>query len=93
MNGEAARLTVRDAYQHRSNRHYYRNPSAAVFENVRGTMPTNLTAALLRKESERCCAQADLSMLLVCLILCLINLCLILASPTIADAFALLGTL
>jgi hypothetical protein len=56
-------------------------------------MPTNLTAALLRKESERCCAQADLSMLLVCLILCLINLCLILASPTIADAFALLGTL
>jgi uncharacterized integral membrane protein len=54
-------------------------------------MPTDLLALAGQKNSEQSRAQADLSVLLVSLIICLINLYFIVSNQTLAEAIALLG--
>ena len=54
-------------------------------------MPTELRLALARKHSAQTQSQANVTILLVCLILCLVNCALALLDPAVARAVELLG--
>jgi len=54
-------------------------------------MPTDLAAVLARKNAARAEWENDISVLLICFILCLGVLTLMFASPTLAQAVALIG--
>lgn len=55
-------------------------------------MPTDLAAALARKSAARAARQNDISVLLICYIINLGVLMLLFASPTFAEAMALVGS-
>lgn len=55
-------------------------------------MPTDVVAVLARRSAARASRQNDISVLLVCSIVCLGVLMLLFASPTFADAMALVGS-
>jgi hypothetical protein len=54
-------------------------------------MPIDMSAVLIRKEQAKTNAQADTTVLLMSVVVCLINLALIFISPPFADAVALTG--
>jgi hypothetical protein len=56
-------------------------------------MPTDLVAVLARNNAVRVARQNDISALLICFIVCLGVLVLLFASPTFAEAMALLGSI
>ena len=54
-------------------------------------MPTDLCGLVACKTAIKSRGQADVTVLLITVILCLINVALILLSPTFAEAVALVG--